>query len=188
MSQKAQVIASINGGPEVPADFTVDQHWVDVSCFTPRRVPDMAWTALDDAGHFHAFDHDGNLPTLVRREQYIEFGEYDDGEPAGYSTVRVHCSVCDQEMHPAYLLIPAPPEKVPGRTEYWLTLPAAPPSGRFSVTVSVPGRTWFGWGDGTYAQPVDELGGPSRVSVPLGPLWWRNASSAEPPGEPTDAP
>lgn len=170
-SMRFPAMASINGGPPAPAEFQVDQAWIDASTMTASR-PDMSWTFLDALGHFHAFDHDGKLHTVVSREEFISY-ENDDDEyegDGGYTTIHLDCALCGEEIKPKY--VPDNPHKtIPGRASYRLTIQADVPSARFSVVVTGPDQVWFGYGDGYSVHRHDH--GVMVSEVPLGPMWWR---------------
>lgn len=66
-------------------------------------VPDPAWAFTDAAGHFHAYDSDGKLPTLTRVLNHVDCdgscGGVCDG--AGYSRTEYQCPLCDEYVVPA---------------------------------------------------------------------------------------
>lgn len=182
MSMTFPAMASINGAPEVPAEFEIEQAWIDASTFTARK-PDMSWTFVDTAGHFHAFDHEGKLPTVVYREERIEFAgdpselseEWDDYIERDDTITHIECGLCGEEIKPQY--VPDNPHKViPGLVDYRLTVQADVPAGRFSVTLTTPDQVWFGFGDGANARREDL--GVIVSTAQLGPMSWRKSSAA----------
>lgn len=66
-------------------------------------VPDPAWVFTDGAGHFHAYDSDGRLPTLGRVLTHIDCdgscGGVCDGD--GYSRTEYQCPLCYEYVVPA---------------------------------------------------------------------------------------
>src|SRR5258706_15982310 len=64
---QTEATVSINGAEPVEAQFAIEIERIDVTTLG-HSEPDMAWEFTDSAGHFHAFDHEGKLPTLVSRE------------------------------------------------------------------------------------------------------------------------
>lgn len=66
-------------------------------------VPDPAWTFTDAAGHFHAYDSDGKLPTLNMVATHLDCdgtcGGVCDGD--GYSRTDYQCLLCDEFVVPA---------------------------------------------------------------------------------------
>lgn len=66
-------------------------------------VPDPAWTFTDAAGHFHAYDSDGKLPTLNMVATHLDCdgtcGGVCDGD--GYSRTDYQCLLCDEYVVPA---------------------------------------------------------------------------------------
>jgi hypothetical protein len=161
--------ASINGGPFMAAEFEMNQSWVDVSTLAARRF-DPCWEFVDAVGHFHAFDHDGKLPTLTRVEEFVAYQEPDEDGEEGYTITRLDCSLCGETVKPDY--VPDDPRKViPGRVDFRLTVQAVVPRDRFSVVVRTSDRVWFGYGAGAYAAADDY--GVMVTTVPLGPMWRR---------------
>jgi hypothetical protein len=111
----------IDDGPEVQGELFIEVEQVDVTPGTKTR-PDMAWEFVDDRGHFHAFDADGNLPTLEARSEHRDCtmpGEHDDDCEGYYVTVYT-CSICGQIIEPQYVVThPAPgSEFMPGRMHW----------------------------------------------------------------------
>jgi hypothetical protein len=188
---QTDVTVSINGAEPVPAMFSMDTAVIDVSSFTASK-PDMTWEFIDAAGHFHAYDHEGKLPTIVHREEYIEVEREDaeftvQGDDAdddsvwddddyrdGYSITHIECALCGAAVTPQR--VPADPHRmIPGRTDYRLTLHSPIPEGRFSVLVTIHDKAWFGFAEGhrvgavhhAFGEPVE------RYEAWCGPMSWR---------------
>jgi hypothetical protein len=192
------ITVSIDGGEPLPCELRVERQVIDVSSASARK-PDMSWTFVDKAGHFHAFDHEGRLPTVVRREERVPLDltdgpdDYDDDDGAEsdpdeypelcYSVTHTECGLCGEKVEPLYVA-DYPTKLIPGRTEYTLTVRGAVPSGRFSVLVTTPKRLFFGFGQSVSAQwsgGGDVVYGPKHEVV-CGPMSWRPAP--EPPDDP----
>jgi hypothetical protein len=185
------ITVSIDGGLPLPCELRVERQVIDVSSASARK-PDMSWTFVDKAGHFHAFDHEGNLPTIVRREERVQ-PDFEDEEDRDtdddfyddydYSVTHIECALCGEEIQPQY--VPDYPQKlIPGPTEYSLTVRGAVPSGRFSVLVATPKRLFFGFGQSVSAQWSGSgavVFGPKHEVV-CGPMSWRPAP--DPPDDP----
>jgi hypothetical protein len=63
--------------------------------------PDPGWSSTDARGHFHAYDSDGKLPTLVASNRQIPCdGSCRNWDCDGYSE-RVHqCALCGEQVQP----------------------------------------------------------------------------------------
>jgi hypothetical protein len=157
---QTEATVSINGAEPVPATFGIEVERIDVSTFTASK-PDMRWEFRDAAGHFHAYDHQGELPTIVRREEVIrvdrdessdgsaEAEHMDDEEwmEDAYTVTHIECALCGEEVDPKRLAVD-PHKVIPGRTSYTLTLHGPIPAGRFSVVVTAGDRVFFGFAEG----------------------------------------
>lgn len=183
-----EITVSINGGEPLPCDLQVERQMIDVSTATARK-PDPSWTFVDSAGHFHAFDHEGQLPTISRREEYIQVERepdclLDDLDPDeyvdfGYSVLHVECGICGEEIKPHY--VPDDPNRViPGRVAYTLTIRGDVPPDRFSVLVDTPTKVFFGFGQ-SFTAHWDGPGRPTHEVV-CGPMSWR--PKPKPPEKP----
>jgi hypothetical protein len=177
------ITVSIDGGLPLPCELRVERQVIDVSSATARK-PDMSWTFVDEAGHFHAFDHEGNLPTIVRREERVQPDFEDEGRDTdddfyddyNYLVTHIECGLCGGKVEPRYVA-DDPRKLIPGLIEYTLTVRGAVPSGRFSVLVTTPKRLFFGFGLSVSAS-VSGYG--SVVFEPIhevvcGPMSWRPA-------------
>lgn len=127
-------LASINNGPGVPATLTVEQEQIEVRSLTATR-PDLRWEYVDQAGHFHAYDKDGKLPTLETRfEQLPCPGGCDDPGCEGYTVTHYHCAICGEEVEPGR--VPDPLTFVPGRTSWTVEVEARVTDERVSVRLT----------------------------------------------------
>jgi hypothetical protein len=177
----AAITVSINGAEPLPCTFSVHHERIDVSSLTASK-PDMSWTFVDSQGHFHAYDHEGKLPTITRREEFVPYTfhgdeDQDEDEPDGYSEIHIECGICGEKVEPKRL--PDDPHKtIPGRTEYKVTVTGELPEGRCSVLVNTPGRLWFGFGWGYLARVEPSWNGALPIStyeITCGPMSWRPA-------------
>lgn len=146
-------------GPRA-GSLSIETELIDTTMAGPSYKPDPEWTFVDKAGHFHAFTHDGFLPTLERYEKHLNC----DGSCAGvcsdegYTETRYRCRICRKRVKPAYVVkVPGGlPQSMPGLTAWTVTV-----SGRtqWNVDVSIRavagGNTWFG-----FATPRMVSGGP----------------------------
>ncbi len=98
------VQASINSGPDLPAELTIEQEFTVIRSERATR-PDPAWTFTDDARHFHAWSGDRDLPTLDTRSRNApcdgSCGGVCDGE--GYTVTEHFCRICGQQIEPGRL-------------------------------------------------------------------------------------
>lgn len=135
---------------EIPsADLVVETEVIDVTPMT-KVEPDLKWTYVDARGHFHAFTHDGNLPTLlVETIEHL----YDEDEPEeGTWCERImKCRICHDVIEPRYTeTVPTWRETAPGRKSWTLTvqwpgdLLLPTPSELVSVRIKVSDREYFG--------------------------------------------
>jgi hypothetical protein len=89
----------IDNEPPTKGEFSIEVEQVEISSF--GSDPDPNWTFIDTHGHFHAYTADMKLPTLDERAEWHEYFEPDEetGE-TGYTTLHLHCRICDEEIRP----------------------------------------------------------------------------------------
>ena len=131
----------INNGPGYPCQANVEHASEIIWSSSPKA--DEAWSLVDAAGHFHAYDQSADrggdrYPTLRVRIEEIpcSYAEH-DYDCTGENITHYHCRICDEEVTPR--LIPGPHSfAVPGRTEWRakLTVPAAEVPSFFGEQVS----------------------------------------------------
>lgn len=107
----------VNGGPGLPCQVEVEQHWIDVTTNSPK--PDESWTFTDAAGHFHAYSTDKNrgdrYPTLETRVEVVPCSYVDhDPDCSGSNITHWHCRICGEEVTPG-TRSGIFPEQIPGR-------------------------------------------------------------------------
>ncbi|MBO4272370.1 hypothetical protein [Microbispora triticiradicis] len=146
--------ASINNGQEWPCDVTIEQD-VEYVRSELAMKPDPGWEFIDDAGHFHAFAEDGELPTLNSERVDVpcdgSCGGVCQGE--GYTELRWTCRICEQEVKPGY--VPDYKARTLGEPialplQAWLTITSTEPvtnsRGEVSVRVRYGDQELFGTG------------------------------------------
>lgn len=115
---------------------------IDVTTLGATK-PNLAWEYTDPAGHFHAWDREGTLPTLDKHTRHVEWcsglhftgGEDEDEERACYDVTFYACKICAAEVEPAR--IPDLDRKfIPGRSWWTVTVETLEPL-EFGARVSV---------------------------------------------------
>jgi len=106
--------ASINNGPSLPCQLVIEREILRVDSISPK--PDPWWSAVDSAGHFHAYDQSpdaeraGHYPTLQTRVEEIECTDPDHWDPDSPCTslniIHWHCRICGEEIAPGVLVGP----------------------------------------------------------------------------------
>jgi len=95
---------SINGRAPVRGQLEVEQHVERVRSERATK-PDPSWEFTDEAGHWHAFASEGELPTLTGTPVDVpcdgSCGGLCGGE--GCRIVRYNCRGCGQEVQPEYV-------------------------------------------------------------------------------------
>jgi hypothetical protein len=138
---------------EIPsADLVVETEMIDVTLLT-KVEPDLKWTYVDARGHFHAFTHNGELPTLLVEtiEHVSEDSTCDEDLWETWSERIMKCRICRDVIEPRYTeTIPTWRETAPGRKSWTLTvrwpgdLLLPTPSELVSVRIKVSDREYFG--------------------------------------------
>ncbi|GIF14802.1 hypothetical protein [Actinoplanes teichomyceticus] len=159
---------TINDGEPMPGSFAVEVAVIDYQSDTASK-PDMAWTAVDDAGHFHAYATDGELPTLAARTRHVDCdgvhaGPVLDDVCDGYDVVDWHCRICGQEVQPERVPDRGP-KQMPGRKHWHAEVVTSREITEDAVSVRIQqgGKLRFG-----VARPVlvsMESDGPNGVRV-----------------------
>lgn len=172
---RTAVAARINNGVPMECEFRVETDSIDITTMYGHSEPDHAWTFVDGAGHFHAFDKDGKLPTLAERVEESD-PEWEPDDEYDYEDLRrwMVCVLCESEVKPQYRHVPAPPGRqfAPGRTSYYLTVHGeVPRDGRFSVVLTAGLAVSFGIGQ--WVGEHYESGQPVRTEVGVEGLWHR---------------
>lgn len=118
------------------------------TAWTDLPEPDPRWTFVDAAGHFHARDAEGGLPTLEIVSEHVDCDGSCGGQcrGEGYTVGRAFCRICREEVVPGS--IPGPHEVVVANRRSWSVFVEDGPvfeSRRVSVRVEFEGRpTMFG--------------------------------------------
>jgi hypothetical protein len=138
---------SIDGGEPVPGVLTLDPELISVRSRS-ATVPDLAWEMVDRAGHFHAFDGDGNLPTLEPRPRRVACDGSCGGSCRGEGFVATDwfCLVCGVLVVPGRVLATGT-KFIAGPVRWRVEVEASVVRGRqVSVVASEAGVVWFGVG------------------------------------------
>jgi len=180
-----------NSGWTALGRFHVEVEDLDVTTISPPTKPDPAWEFVDAAGHFHAWDDMGKLPTLMSKEITVQpesdedveddgdadEDEWEDENPAWSYTVQA-CMICGEQVTPGR--IPdSKPDRVLGRMSWSVEVEHRLPVGeRVVVRVHSGTRTAFGVGIVTSARGVrlrerDPLTSGWSTITGAGPLGWR---------------
>lgn len=140
----------INSHEMPSADLTVEVEMIDVTPLA-KIEPDMLWTYVDYRGHFHAFTHDGSLPTLLADKIAHEHEE--DGEIESWDETIMRCRICREVVEPRYREhMPIWREQAPGRKSWtvdvrWPSEILLPTPGELvSVRIKITPREYFGVG------------------------------------------
>lgn len=141
---------SIDGGPELPGTLTTEIEMIEVGMARATK-PDPSWELVDILGHFHAYDEDGKLPTLVARTRHADCDgmhvagfDQDPDTCEGYDVTEHFCAICDEQIKPGSI-DDSGPRQIPGRTSWWAEITASRPiKGTVSVRMVSGGRVLFG--------------------------------------------
>lgn len=142
----ATMLASINDGPRVPASLEVGTEQIDITTATKTK-PDTAWEYVDPSGHFHAFDKDGELPTLTSRSRHVDCDGSCGGAcgDEGYETTYYFCSICDAPVEPVWITtLSVFREFMPGRTYWTVEVEQQITDDRVSVRLAAGDVEYFG--------------------------------------------
>lgn len=162
--------ARIDGGKPVGCILTIERDIIPISTALPRRNP--AWEFTDTQGHYHAYDADGDLPTLTRHVEDKpcdgSCGNTCDGSPCeGYTVTTWTCMACDEQVEPG-LLHGVHAESIPGRYTWSLLIDGEAPKGKtVSIVVDVEGGKWryFGFAIPDAVEQIGEGSGYVRTTL-----------------------
>lgn len=139
---------TVNNGQPMRGRLNIEHQIIDVTSSTATK-PAMSWTVIDDQGHFHAYDNQGELPTLTARSRHIECdgacGGVCGGE--GYDIIEYFCAICDQQIEPER--VPDTGQKsIPGRMSWEVQIqPEQEITGKVTVRIANGDKTLFGVAD-----------------------------------------
>jgi hypothetical protein len=172
---------TINDGPILPGRLEVEQDVITYASATATK-PDPQWEFIDPAGHFHAYDTDGELPTLVTRDRHVDCGLshadddlYGDGQHdcEGYDVREYFCQICDEQIKPERLS-DAGQKSMPGRKSWSVYVVSDRRiEGVVSVRFEMASKIYFGVAHAIMEQAESGPGGGIRVTTRLsgaGPL------------------
>lgn len=143
---------SINDGPQLPGRIVVEQE-IRTEWSMSATKPDPTWTHIDQQQHYHAYDDDGELPTLTSRRVHLEcdglhVGAYDDqADCDGYDVTEWHCRICGEHVEPGRVS-DAGPFHIPARKSWHADVYSDRPAGNglVSVRALTADRLLFGAG------------------------------------------
>ena len=106
--------ASVNGIELYSLELDVSR---DVETFDDESLPDPTWTFTDAEGHFFAWDADGKLHNLTKRNIAMECDDSCGGtcDGAGYVKVVRECMLCGAPVEPG---MRRGTRTIPGETLY----------------------------------------------------------------------
>jgi hypothetical protein len=128
---------TIDNGEPLPATLTIEQHY-EVIRSNIATKPDQRWEHIDTHGHFHAYDQDGKLPTLVSRPRHIDCDGSCGGvcEGEGYDITEWFCAICDEQVEPGRVDDHGP-HSIPTRKDWSIKVPSSAPITGDRVTVRI---------------------------------------------------
>jgi hypothetical protein len=142
---------TVNNGQPMHGRLNIEHQIIDVTSSTATK-PAMSWTVIDDQGHFHAYDNQGELPTLVEHIRHVDCDEWhdflrEDTECEGYSIAEYFCAICDQQIEPER--VPDTGQKsIPGRMSWEVQIqPEQEITGKVTVRIANGDKTLFGVAD-----------------------------------------
>ena len=105
-------------------EFTSRTEPIDVSTAHDWQ-PDMNWSAVDQAGHFHTFADGGELPTLKQTTERHDCGCEICLSDGGYDVDVYTCKICAERVRPIWRDLGPRHATTPGLTHSTIRLRAA---------------------------------------------------------------
>jgi hypothetical protein len=170
----------INAGDRFTGQLGIETEFITVESLSATK-PDSSWTYVDKAGHFHAYDHEGKLPTLVAKEVHRPCNGACGGTCGGegYSVTVHRCVVCNKKVQPGRVPDYGP-TLIPGPTSYTLLINGPVPDDRFSFRALVGGREYFGFAERHSTTVEGGAGGVKvRSECTAWPVSWRKTGGAD---------
>lgn len=126
---------TIDNGAPLSAGLTIEQHYETIWSNTATK-PDSRWEHIDSHGHFHAYDTDGKLPTLIARSRHLDCDGTCGGvcEDEGYDITEWFCAICDEQIEP-HRIDDREPHDIPTRKDWTIKVESAAPIVGDRVTV-----------------------------------------------------
>lgn len=128
---------TIDADRTYPGVLIIEQNY-EVIRSNIATKPDQRWEHIDSHGHFHAYDQDGKLPTLVTRPRHVDCdgscGGVCDGE--GYNITEWFCAICDEQIEPGQVDDHGP-HRIPTRKDWSIKVQSDAPITGDKVTVRV---------------------------------------------------
>lgn len=167
MGNHTTMLASINNEPAVHATLSIETEQIDITTRS-KTSPDLQWEYVDPTGHFHAFDRDGELPTLIPRSRDADCdgscGGVCGGE--GYTITEYFCAICDAAVEPVWVTTTTFREFMQGQTYWTVEVEARIPGERVSVRLTSGAPLYEFQAFGIAARgPIRAEGGPDGVRV-----------------------
>lgn len=135
---------TINNGAPAPGRLDIRTEAIEIRSLASTK-PDLGWTHIDAAGHFHAYARDGKLPTLARSLRRVACnGECGDSGCEGYETVEYECLICNAEVIPERIADEST-KSIPGPVSWEVLVEQYVEGGQqVSVRVVTANGTYFG--------------------------------------------
>ncbi|HEY9415197.1 MAG TPA: hypothetical protein VIQ30_10590 [Pseudonocardia sp.] len=145
MSTTGPVMVSINNGQPVSGVLTIDTEMIHVQLEREVR-PDMRWEFVDAAGHWHAYDKNGRLPTIDARSEHVDCpGGCGSDSCEGYEVTIHYCAICGEEIKPkTKVTSPGPERWEPGRKSWRVEIEQPVTDEKVSVRIKAGDRVFFG--------------------------------------------
>lgn len=170
LMREIQII--IDNEPPTKGEFSIHVEEVEVSSF--GSDPDPHWTYIDANGHFHAYTADMKLPTLVVKDEWVEYEEPDEDGETGYSIRHLHCAICNEEIRPGRISAGGFRKFAPGRKS-WSVVVNAPGALGEKKSVRVISGDQMHFGVGVVGAIRDDHGRPALEIYGIGELGSRRA-------------
>jgi hypothetical protein len=151
----SMVKVQVNNDVPVAGTINIEYEQLYVGTIAEPTKPDPSWEFVDAAGHFHAYDIDGKLPTLVAKTYADDSSGGDlepDDDPDGewddqpWSITVDACRICGEHVTPGR--IPAARvDYMPGRMHWTVTVARyLPVGGNVTVRIDMGATMAFGVG------------------------------------------
>lgn len=149
----------IDNGEPVSGSLEIEQNYETIESLYGTK-PDPAWEFIDEAGHFHAYDTAGELPTLDGRARHVNCdgscGGVCGGE--GYNVTDWHCRICDQLIEPGQVDDRGPHQIATWRSWAVVVESERTIEGRVTVRIRMGDRVLFGVADASTTTITHALG------------------------------
>jgi hypothetical protein len=149
-----EVAVIIDNSPPMRGGIKIEREFTRVRLMT-ETTPDLKWQHVDEAGHFHAYDDDGKLPTLVKKSLHknCDGEQCGDLDCDGYDVTWHECQLCEKEIKPGSITRYDVERQIQERYEWEVSaykpfgVEGPPmPRDRVSIRVDTAKDTYFGIG------------------------------------------